>query len=349
MSGQRFPPVIVVSGGVEFIRVRLVQRIVQDAKKCGRRVVSISAGDETALCELFSGGFLFADATLAVIESAQQRKRVAAKSKKKDTSSENTSGWSEEALAMVIDHAKDGESSDIALVIHHDGEAGPNTFAGQVAEVLPKAMHKVAATPKPWEEKGYATKFLMTELRNRGKSIPEPLAEQVVRKVGTDVGLLSFEALKFSTSLDVDGRSEVTPQDAVALMAAFGAEDWEMLKSALAARNVKLVVRTWNDIRNGPGGEAVQKAISILTSTIVKWVHAAALHEAGVPPDDAAARVGMHPYSYKTTILPAALRWGRTPLEDLLRSVVEVGVRKGHINPWVALESALIQACGSGR
>jgi DNA polymerase III delta subunit len=338
--------VVVVSGGVDFLRHRAVRQVVQSARARGRRLVTVAAGDEAGLRELFSGGFLFSDATVAVVESAQQRKR--ASRKKKEADAEGAGGWSEEALEMVLEHAKD-DSGDLAIVVHHDGEAGPNTFAGQVAAALPKNLHKVFPAPKPWEEKDVAVKFLVGELRKLGKTVDEALAEQVVRKVGADLGLLSFEAVKFSTALDVDKRTEVTAPDVASLVASFGGEDWEVLKSALAARNTKLLVRTWNEIRNGPGGDAVQKAIAILSSTVVKWTHAAALHEMGVGPEEAAARAGMHPYPYKSTVLPAAVRWGRVPLENLLRSITQIGVRKGHINPWVALESVLVTACSEGR
>lgn len=338
---MKAPTAIVVSGGTEFLRVRLVRRFVQIARKDGRRLVEIKAGDEASLRELFGGGFLFSDATIAVIESSRQRKRA----KKKSTETEDTSGWSEEALALVLEHVKEGDSKDITLVIHHEGEAGPATLAGQIAAVLPKAHHKITATSPWWEEKGVAVKFLMSELRERGKSISEDIAEQVVRKAGTDLGLLSFEAQKYSMCLDVDGRTEVTLQDVASLMASLGGEDWEVFKTALAARNPKLLCRAWNDIRNGPGGDALPKAVGTITATLLKWTHAAALHEKGVGPDEAAERAGMHPYPYKSFILPAAIRWGRLPLERLLRSVTTIGVRKGHINPWVALESILVLAC----
>jgi hypothetical protein len=317
------------------------------AKKSGRRVVTIAAKDEVALQELFAGGFLFSEATLAILESAPHRKR--ATKKKKDTSSDDTSGWSDDALSMVVEHAKEGDSSSVALIIHHEGDAGPNTFAGLVAESIPKSLHKVMPTPKPWEEKGQAVKFLLGELRSRDKTMDESLAEQVVGKVGVDLGLLSFEAQKFSMLLDVEGRTDVQARDVVGLMAAFGGEDWEVFKDALAAKNSKQVVRAWNNIRNGPGGDAFPKAVSILTSTIVSWMHAAAFIESGLSPDDAAARMGVNPYRYKIAFLPAATRWGRAPLVSLLRAVTQVGVRKGHINQWVALESTLAMACSNGR
>ena len=345
MSGPRNAPVMVVSGGTEFLRLRIIRKIVQTARKNGRRLVTIKAGDESSLRDLFGGGFLFADATVAVVESAVQRKRAA--KKKKDTAAEDTSGWSEEALALVLEHVRDGDSSDIILVIHHEGEAGPNTFAGQVAAVLPnpKKEHLITATHPWWKERDVAVAFLKSEMKDRGKSISEELAEQVIRKVGTELGFISFEAQKFSMCLDVDQRTEVTPQDAASLMASLGGEDWEALKSALGARNTKLLVRSWNDIRNGPGGDALPKAIGTLTGLIVKWAHAAALHEQGLNPEDAASRAGVHPYQYQNFILPAAIRWGRKPLEKLLRDVTMIGVRKGHINPWVALESTLVLAC----
>lgn len=341
---MKFAPVMIVSGGVEYLRVRKVQEIVQAAIREGRRLVTVAAGDEESLHELLSGGFLFADATVALVESAIQKKKKTAKSKVEDTSG----GWSEEAVALLQAHAKAGDASEVVFVVHHEGEATAGTCAGLVATCVPKNQHYIVPTPKPWEEKDFAVKFLLSEVRGRYKrTIADDLAEQVVRKVGTDVGLLSFEALKFSTLLDVDGRNEVTVQDVAALMAAFGSEDWETFKSALGNKNAKAVIRSWNDIRSGPGGETIAKALSILSSTLVQWTHAAALHEMKVAPEDAAARVGMHPYRYTNVVLPSAVRWGRRPLESLLKAVTKVGVRKGHVNPWVAVESTLVLACES--
>jgi DNA polymerase III delta subunit len=322
-------PVIVVSGGSDFLRNRTVKQTVQTALQKGYRLVNINVGNEISFFTLFNG--LFTEATVAVLESSAQRKK--------------DSVWSEEVLSMVLDHHKTGDAQDLVLIVEHVGDADATSFAGMVAAALPKALHKVYAVPPWWKEKEIACRFLVTELQNHNKNISPELAEQVIQKVGSELGLLSFEALKFSMLLDVDQRTEVLATDVASVMAPFGGDHWDAFRSALGTKNIKQLMRACANIRSGPDKDAIQLAIGTITSLVIKWLHAAALHAQGVSPEEAAQRIGMHPFPYKHTLLPPALYWGRAALEKLLHDVVKVGVRKGHVSPWVFLESTLIRAC----
>ena len=347
MSKAKIAPVTVVSGSHDYLRMRLVNTMLREAKSRGYRQVEVAAGDGEGLSALLSSGFLFADATIAVVESATQVKR-AKKKKASEDASEPTGGWSEESLALLLDHAKSSDT-DVVIIILHEGEAAPTSLAAQVGAAIPKQLNHVFLAPKPWDEQKVAVKFLLAEMGRHGKSMSEDLAESVVKKVGVEMGLLSFEALKFATLLQADGRAEATPQDVAPVMAALGTEDWEALKIALGRRDARGVSRAISDIRSGPGRDAVPKALSIVTHSLVQWMFAAALHESGVTPDEAAARAGVNPYRYKNFILPPATQWGSNALEVLYKSVVEVNVRKGHIDPWLALESTLVLGCSVRR
>lgn len=339
--------VVVVSGKHEYLRNRELRRAIQAANSLGRRVVWVGAGDEAGLQEVLSGGFLFSESTLAIVDSAASRKRKA-KGKAEEPAGAGT--WSDEAVEMVIEHGK-ASFVETALVLHHVGEVGATSMAGRFLVAFPKGRQAHFPELKPWEEKDFAVKFLMGEVKSRGKSIDEALAEAVVRQTGTELGALSFEALKMSQMLDVDGRTEVRKEDLIGLIASFGAEDWQLLKDALASRNAKAVIRVLGDIRKGPVGDSVMRVCIIISRTVMQWLHAAALIENGVGEEEAATRVGMHPYPFKKSVLPAAQRWGKAALTALLNDVatVEGGVKKGFASPWIALEGVLVQACGSGR
>jgi len=187
----------------------------------------------------------------------------------------------------------------------------------------------------------------MGELKRLGKSMADPLAEAVIRQAGTDLGLLSFEALKIATLLDREGRPEAVAADLSGLISNFGSDDWNALKEALGAKNATRVVRTLGNLRNGPSGGAVTRATAVLLGTVEQWLHAAALLESGLDEESAAARLNMKLFPFKQNVQPPAKRWGRRSLDSLYRGVVEVdgGVRRGHLNPWVELESVLLSAC----
>lgn len=348
-SWRNPPPVVVVSGGQEYLRSREVGLAIREAVAAGRGVSRVASGDAGALFDAMSGSFLFADAVLLIVESGAVKKKATKKSGKVAQDDGGAGdGWGDEAVALVVEHVGASDTG-VSILVHHPGEVDAASLAGKVLEVLPKGRHASYPAPKPWEEKDYAVKFFETEVRRRGKTVASALAEAVVRQVGVDCGLLSFEALKVSTLLDVEGRTEVTKSDLTGMLASFGAEDWQALKEALALRNPKGVARALSDIRNGPGGDAYGKASIIVTQTVLKWLHAAALHEAGVSEEEAAGRVGMHPFPYKKDLLPPAKRWGKKLLTSLLRDVTSLGVRRGMQAPWVALESTLVLACEQGR
>lgn len=340
------PPVMVVSGTLDFLRHREIQKALRGAESSGRRIVRVPAGDGQALSDILSSGFIFTAETLAIVESAPVRKKSKKKAEPEPSGDDVDGGWTEEDLELVREHSK-MSFSEVTLVIHHEGDLGAKSFAGLLAESLPKGRVLDFPAPKPWEQNEHALKFFTGELKRLGKSVDEPLAEAVVRQAGTDLGLLSFEALKISTLLDREGRPEVQQPDLVGLISNFGSDDWNALKDALGTKNAPKVVRTLVDLRNGPSGGAVAKATSVLLNTVEQWLHAAALLESGVDEEMAASRLNMKLFPFKQNVQPHAKRWGRRSLDALYRGVVEVdgGIRRGHLNPWVELESVLLTAC----
>ena len=136
-------------------------------------------------------------------------------------------------------------------------------------------------------------------------------------------------------------------EDLSGLISSFGTEDWQPLKDALGARSPKRVVRSLTDIRNGPAGDAAIRTCVILATTVTQWLHAAALVELGVERDEASTRMRVNPYVFERSILPVTRRWDKRSLIHLLRGITEVesGVRRGHAEPWVELESTLVLAC----
>lgn len=338
------PAVTVVSGDHEFLRSREVDAAVAAAKRAGRRVTRLAAGDAEGLHELFSGGFLFSEATFAVVESLSSGRRAKASSR---DDGEESSAWSDDDVALLVDHAKEKRADGVSVLVHHGAAAGPKTFAGKVAAGIPKNLHVSFAAPKPWEAKEAATKFLMAEMVRLGKQMPEPLAEAVVTLAGPDLGPLSWEARKVSLLLDARGKTEAAREDLVGLVASFGTEDFQQLKDALGARNVRGVAKSLGDIRNGPAGDSAMRTILILSTAVTQWLHAAALVELGTSRDEAASRMRLNPYVYEKNVLPVARRWKKDDLVRLLKGLAgaEKGVRSGHAEPWVELESVLIGGC----
>lgn len=330
---SKIAPLFVISGEIEFLCHRQLSRMIQAAKKQNFQIQKVVAGDEEGLGDAIASSAMMK--LFVVVESASQKKK---------TSKSTSPGWSDEALTLILDHMRNPDDN-LVLVILHAGEASTSSLAGLVAPLLPKTQVYANVAPKPWEEKAAASKFLRSELKTRKKVMSEDLAQGVVARVGVDYGLLSYEALKISTYLDVDRRTEVTPADVAATIATFGYEDWEVLKDALASKNEKLVLKSLAEIRRGPGGDSIAKASAILLSTFVKWLHASALLESGLSTKDASERMGVNEYRFRMSYLKATQCWTLSNLKKFFRTLVEISVRNGHQNPWIALEVALVRGC----
>lgn len=331
---KTFPGAVVVSGDHDFLRMREINTAISSAKKSGRRVVHLSAGDSVGLQEVCSGSFLFSSETLVVVESVATSKR--------GTKSEEEDSWSDEDVELVVGNAE--HKGGVSILIHHARVVNPKTFAGKVVARIPKNGHLVFVAPKAWEAKEAATRFLQAEVSRRGKTISESLAEAVVTLVGPDLGPLFFEAQKVCLLLDARGRTEVQQADLTGLVASFGTGDWGPLKEALGARNMKATLRALTELQGGPAGDSVMATCVILAREVTKWTHAASLLEAGLGKEEIAARMQMKPFVLEKFVLPKAQRWGKAALVDLLRGIVGVqaGVKKGHQDPWTELEAVLV-------
>lgn len=328
--------VTVVGGDHDYLRHRWVSICLKDASKSGYRVVEVH--DSSDLQAILAGSVFFTDKVLGLVRSAGAKKP---RKKKGANAEEATEGWSSEDVAVILDHHKTG-SHDVSLVVVHPGEMTANSLAGLLVESMPKSSVKVFHAPKPWEEKEQATKFLIMEMTRRGKRIDSALAENIINRCGTDLGLVSFEAQKFCVFLDADGRDDLTAQDASQLVSSLGGGDWEMLRAAVACRDGVGALRAWTDLRERSQGSMVPIAQAVLLPAVTSWAHAASLSDQGFSPEEAAEVIGMHPYRFRSSVLPAASAWGTIRLIKFLKALSEVNPRRGFLNPDLALEAILM-------
>lgn len=332
---MKVPKVSVVAGGHDFLRSRAARKLLSDAIAQG---YSLGEASDFKELQFYLEGNVFAGKTIVLVNSGTAKK---ARKKKGTTSDTEQSGWNEDAVQVIVDHHKGGDD-DVSLVVVHPGDMPAGSLAGMLAEKLPKSAVKNYPAPKPWEEKDQAVKFLTVEMERRGKSVGHVLAETIIGRCGSDLGVVSYEALKFSTYLDAVGRTELLSAEAGSLVAGIGAGDWEVLRTALARRDGKGVLKTFEDLRARSPGDIVPIALAVLLPAVTSWLHASSLVDQGSSPEEAAEILGMHPYRYNNFVLPAAVAWGTIRLSGLLRAISEIAPNRGFLDPGLALEAVLV-------
>lgn len=348
------PALVLLSGTDDFLRQRDLQKAIQAAQVVNRMVVRVPYGDATRLREFMSTGAVFAQAWLIIVDGAPSKKRGDDGDEAATDDAEGAGAWSADDVAYLADHATNGDPDEYAVVVHQPSEATLKTFAGRIQAAVPRAHHVQRESPKPWKEQEYAVEFLLQELKQHGKTLSPKIAEALIGKVGTDLGVLSFEALKASKYVDAEqtGRTEVVVADIRETMAKLGDDDWSPLIEAVSAADVRRITLVMADIRNGPlHARGAIPAGTVLSGTILRWLRAAAIVASGASPKEAAERLGLRgrnpEWTFNNQYLGPTKRWGVKHLRSLFREVMrlERTAKNGAIDPWIGLETGLIRCC----
>jgi DNA polymerase III delta subunit len=320
------PPVVVLSGDEDFLRLREIREAVSVADEMGRSVEYVDGADREELSRILSSsGVFFQEEVLVVVENPEKVDHE-----------------------LVLRH-HESESTEVVLVLHQKGAIKKKSGLGKVAAALPKHFVAVFEKPKPWEEAERAVKFCVVEARKRGVGLSEPLAGAIVKNVGLDLGILSFEIDKLARFTKIEGSRDVQVTHIKQTIGAFSELGPKPVVEALERFDVKGVSNALANMRRthaGALGGATLRCCAFVSRSATKWLHIAALLEEGAGPDEISDRTGLHPFVLRKTLLPVAKRWGEGRLVTLLKSLalVERSVRRGHVNPWVQLECALLDS-----
>jgi DNA polymerase-3 subunit delta len=323
------PPVVILSGDEEFLLVRELREAVSVADEVGRSVEYVDGEDREELSRILSSsGVFFQEEVLVVIENPEKVDHE-----------------------LVIRHHK-SESTDVVILLCQRGAIKKKSNLEKVAAALPKRLVAVFEKPKPWEEADRAARFCISEARKKGVGLSEPIAGAIVKNVGLDLGILSFEIDKLARFTKIEGARNVEVSHVKQTIGAFAELGPRPIVEALERRDVKGVSNALANMRRTHAGAlsgATLRCCAFVSKSATRWLHIASLLEEGSGPDEIARRTSLHPFVLRKTLLPIAKRWGEGRLVTLLKSLalVERSVRKGHVNPWVQLECALLDSLAS--
>jgi len=212
-------------------------------------------------------------------------------------------------------------------------------------DAVPKKLVRSFPLPAFYKLEEHASGFCVEEAKSRGKSLDPSLASALVRKVGTDLGILSFEIQK--ASLYAADSEKILPEHLRVTIAALVETDGSAISEALAAMNAKALLSEMDRFRKSKGADpTIELCGRVLSPTILRWLQAAHLHASGLSPSAAAGSVGSNPWFWEKIVLPAALRWkvaGCSRLLQVIASAQEATFR-GSVSPWNLLESGLIRS-----
>jgi len=188
-----------------------------------------------------------------------------------------------------------------------------------------------------------AMRHLQQEIEKHGRTLTEDLAEAVVKRVGTDYGVLRWEALKYGYS----GKGAVTPQEVLGLIAPLSEAEGTGILDSIGKRNVRDFLRECDRVRSSKSSDPTMALCSgLLTRNLLIWVEVLARMDKGQGAQEINRSLKMNPYILEKVIMVQARALGKSRLLQILKATSkgEIAVLSGAVNPWIFLKASILRS-----
>ena len=325
MSWAKPPPLVAIGGTEEYLRNREVRNAALQTRKFGRSVVWAESDSEAV--DALTSAETFGDPCLVIIDALHISPDTAQDLR------ENPHG---SCILLVVDG--DLNDSKIPALSHVHG-------AYRVEYTQPKFRKDKAKL---------AAKFARAEANSLlGKdSLPQPLAEALVRAAGSDLGVISYEVKKAAAFARAEGLVEIDKTMIQKLIKPTNSVDMGGVIAALRRRDQKTLSKELDKIRRFSTSDPVMLLLRAPTGPARQthlWLKASYLKR--LPSKDMASRLGISEWAVNQDLLPTLKAWSTKDLRKLLGrlAAVDRGVFLGAPSPWDALEAALLSSCARVR
>lgn len=249
-------------------------------------------------------------------------------------------------LELFQSHVRDTSSECVIVFLHHGRIDKRSKFYKAMSANIPSKYQTEIMLPPPYKAGEFALEFLKGEIRNAGLKADDTILAALVKRAGTDLGVLVFETKKLSWLAGYKGVDEITAEDFKSVTSSLNSVDVDDLISALLSLSKKKVARSLYRIRESFPGDPTMMVCGKMTYVLFRWVKAIASHGRGVDPEVAAKNFNTHPWFWKNTVLPQATRLGESRIKGLVDAVAQAQTATliGAVNPWGVLEAKVL-AC----
>lgn len=317
-------PVVVIGGTEAFLVGREVRNAVLVTERSGRLVVWADSDGEVN--DALTVADTFGEAALIVVNGGK-------------------------VSVETLEHLKENQPAKTGLLIRIDGRLDEKKFP-ELGAVHKGFQVSHTAPTKKKDKRNLAVRFAKAEagsLLGKG-SLGSDLAEALVKAVGDDLGVISFEIAKVAALARSEESDVITVTHLRALVRPSSDIDLQPLREAMMSRSRPLVAAALDRIRRTNSADPTRLMLygrGSPSDLALKWLRAAVLLESGATSIEIAARTGTPEWAVKRDVIPAAKRWGASALRDLVKrlSRADRGLLLGDPSAWISCETALLLGC----
>lgn len=193
---------------------------------------------------------------------------------------------------------------------------------------------------KPRDVPSYSAQFLMRQVSEGGRSLSKDLSNAVVKRVGTDLGVLRWEALKFCHV----GTGDVQPKEIVNLIAPLAEAENTDLSNALVSGSVRDFLRECDRLESTTSGDSFMKVRGLLSNQLILMLETYVRSKSGESVAQMSREMNLKPYRIENYILPPARRLGLSRIKNLLSLLAdcEMSVYRNTLSPWMRFKAGAI-------
>lgn len=318
--------VVLIQGTEEFLVLRRIRDISQDHREKDYEVRHFDAAVPSEVSEMKSstGMALFGAPTkvLAVVENPHK---------------------------LDIDWVSDlatNPNEHFSVILHVKGNLAKNTrlYKSVAADLKKRGLVLTIDQPAKHKLEDHAVHFLQQETaKEHGKVLKEPLARAIVKRAGTDLGVLSFEAWKLSI---LESEQEVSVDTVRGSVSTLAKVEIKALIDAITTRQVKKVVRVMGRMRETWTSDPTMAICGMLTPVLLRWAKALSFEKMDIPPKGAAEIMGTNAWYWENIVLAEARKIGFRRIRKMIGTIAKTqkATRFGQLSPWIILETGFISA-----
>jgi len=196
-------------------------------------------------------------------------------------------------------------------------------------------------TPKDLND--WCTGFVIDIFKKEGLTIKEDLAKAIVTRIGTDVGYLYSECVKYKYACQ---SNEIQPKEVAGVMAILGEEDGTKIIDALKVLDARSVIKNMDDLQRTKKEDPTMSFVAgLLTYNLCTWFEVACLLEQGKDAKGIAESLKIHPFVVEKYHLPFVKKISLKKISELIKlaNECEYSILRGERDSWTRLKCGIIK------
>jgi len=222
------------------------------------------------------------------------------------------------------------------VLVLHSNERLPKVLDGYTVQVYNEP--KYDDQRRPW-----CGEFVVMQAKRHGKVIAPNLAQAIVNKVGTDLGVLRWEVLKYVMG---SGESEVIEPKLVAgLFSEISDPDSSDLINSVASQDHRAFLRVCARFEKSSSSDQTMAVCNgLLFYKLLEWLDVGVRLEAKMTLEQIAQDLGKNPWFVTNHLAPVVMGLGVDKVRSLIKVLYECesAVLLGARQPWVKFKVGVL-------